>query len=93
LTIHSSHFNSTSYQYPIIMATPNPEATKPAATPAKPVATKKPDWWNDVHETELKALAAAGEGAKSIVELTGTSYPCLEGGLAEEWIREVVKGC
>jgi hypothetical protein len=81
-----------SYQYPIIMATPSPEATKPAATPAKPAATKKPDCWNDVHEAELKALAAAGEGAKSIVELMETSYPGLEAKLTEEWIREMVKG-
>jgi hypothetical protein len=74
------------------MATPNPEATKPTATPAKPAATKKPDCWEDVHEAKLKALAAAGEDTRSIVELMETSYPCLEGELAEEWIREMVKG-
>jgi hypothetical protein len=92
LTLYSSHFNGTSYQYPIVMATPNPEATNPAAIPAKLAVTKKPDCWNDVHEAELKALAAAGEDAKSIVELMETSYPCLEGKLTEEWIREMVKG-
>ena len=74
------------------MATPNPEATKPAATLAKPAAIKKPGCWNDVHQAELKALAAAGEDAKSIVELMETSYPCLGGKLTEEWIKEMVKG-
>jgi hypothetical protein len=74
------------------MTTPNPKSTKPAATPTKPAATKKPNCWNDVHQAELKALAAAGEDAKSIVELMETSYPCLGGKLTEEWIREMVKG-
>jgi hypothetical protein len=73
------------------MATPNPEATKPAASPAKPAATKKPDCWNDVHQAELKALVAASEDANSIIELMETSYPCLGGKLTEEWIREMVK--
>jgi hypothetical protein len=74
------------------MATTGPETTGPVATPAKLTAIKKPGRWNNMHEAELKALAAAGEDAKSIIELMETSYPCLEGELTEEWIKETVKG-
>ena len=45
-----------------------------------------------MHQAELKALAAAGEDAKSIIELMETSYPCMGGKLTEEWIKEMVKG-
>lgn len=52
---------------------------------------KKPDGWTDQHEAELRALAARGEDARSIIELMGTDYPDLRGKLNLEWVKQKVR--
>lgn len=82
------------------MVSPGHEAVK-HNTPAEPksaetsitgcVDSKKPDCWTAQHEAELKDLAARGEEPRSIIELMETDYPCLQGKLSEEWIKERTK--
>jgi hypothetical protein len=96
--LQSLHFPKTAYQYPIIMVSASPESAKPkstqspiTSTTAAAAAVEQLACWTDEHETELKRLAARGEDAKSIIELLGTDYPCLNGKLSEQWIKQKVK--
>ena len=68
-----------------------PKSTHNPITSTVAATLEQPACWTDEHETELKRLATRGEDAKSIIELLGTDYPCLNGKLSEQWIKQKVK--